>query len=341
MAIKLSLCIPTYNFSAFIGETLESIICQATDEVEIVIIDGASVDDTAEVVERYQREFPRIRFFQRNKNIGVDRDLAKSVELASGDYCWFMSSDDKLKPGAIKRVLDEIREGHDIYICNRIECDFYLRPLKKRLWLISGIADKVFNFSKKDELIDYLEKSRSLGALFSYCSSIVFKRRKWNQVGCPELFMGTGYAHVYRLFSFAGIGCKTKYIKEMLVLCRGDNDSFLAKGLLKRFMLDIDGYTLLADNLFKNDLELKKLFFAVLRREIGLHYLIKVRSSVEDMKLWDTVEKKLFYCGYSPLVVYAARKLGALKFFVSLAFYIKHKIENKVVSFTKWERKCI
>lgn len=39
---RLSICIPTYNFGEFIGETLDSIVCQATDETEIVIVDGAS-----------------------------------------------------------------------------------------------------------------------------------------------------------------------------------------------------------------------------------------------------------------------------------------------------------
>mgnify|MGYP001587417911 CR=1 FL=1 len=332
MGIKLSFCIPTYNFADFIGETLESIIIQATDEVAVIIVDGGSTDNTREIVESYQKKFPRILYFLRDKNIGVDRDLAKTVELATGDYCWFMSSDDKLSPGAIKKVLDEIKYGHDIYLCNRMECDFNLRPIRKRLWFSPGTADKVFDFTGRNELIAYLGSSRSIGALFSYCSSIIFNRQKWNKVNCPELFMETGYAHVYRLFSFTGIECKIKYIKDALVLCRGDNDSFLANGLVRRFMLDIDGYRLLADNLFNNDPELRIAFLSVLRREVRLHYLIKVRSSAGDMGLWGMIEKKLISCGYSPLTLCVARKVGALKLFVSAAFYIKHKIEDMLVS---------
>ena len=53
--IRLSICIPTYNFGEFIGATLQSIIKQATDEVEIVVVDGASTDNTAEVVRAFQR----------------------------------------------------------------------------------------------------------------------------------------------------------------------------------------------------------------------------------------------------------------------------------------------
>ncbi len=113
MEIKLSFCIPTYNFANFIGVTLDSIISQATDEVEIVIIDGASTDNTKEVVMEYKKRFPRINYFLRDKNFGVDMDMAKSVELANGEYCWFMSSDDELKPQAVKRIMEEIKSGYD------------------------------------------------------------------------------------------------------------------------------------------------------------------------------------------------------------------------------------
>ena len=57
MGIKLSFCIPTYNFADFIGETLESIIIQATDEVAVIIVDGGSTDNTREIVESYQKNF--------------------------------------------------------------------------------------------------------------------------------------------------------------------------------------------------------------------------------------------------------------------------------------------
>ena len=93
--LRLSICVPTYNFGEFIGETLESIIGQQTsDEVEIVVGDGGSTDNTAEVVKRYQAYFPRLTYHNFGKKSGIDLDLSKTVELARGDYCWLMSSDD-------------------------------------------------------------------------------------------------------------------------------------------------------------------------------------------------------------------------------------------------------
>lgn len=48
--IRLSICMPTYNFGKFIGETLESIMKQIPDGVEIVVLDGGSTDNTCDVV---------------------------------------------------------------------------------------------------------------------------------------------------------------------------------------------------------------------------------------------------------------------------------------------------
>ncbi len=53
---------PTYNFGRFIGETLNSIIPQLTDQIEIIIVDGASTDNTADVVRSFQKNYPQIQY---------------------------------------------------------------------------------------------------------------------------------------------------------------------------------------------------------------------------------------------------------------------------------------
>ena len=329
MDIKLSICIPTYNFADFIGETLDSVISQAGDDVEIVVVDGASSDNTQEIIQEYQKKFPRLTFFCRDKNVGVDKDLAKSVELAKGQYCWFLSSDDVLKTGAIKRIIREIENNCDIYLCNRTECDFKLRPLRKRFWLSKDVDDKIFNIANREELLNYLNKAYSIGALFSYCSSIVFRRQRWNQIGYNEEFNNTGYAHVNTLFSFNDDSNRLKYIKDALVLCRGGNDSFLEKGKINRFLIDIDGYSLLATHLF-DDGNLRDAFLKVIRRELKFHYLIRIRSLSEDIRLWKDIEKKLFKCGYSLMSLYFIRIIGSLKWIVAFVEYMKKGIKKHI-----------
>ena len=127
--IFLSLCMPTYNFGSFIAETLESILPQLRPDIEIVIVDGASVDNTPEIVAKYQQLAPNICYHRLPRKGGIDHDMKLSIELARGKYCWLFSSDDVLKEGALEEMLSKIREDIDVYLCgfDFPVCDTYER----------------------------------------------------------------------------------------------------------------------------------------------------------------------------------------------------------------------
>ena len=114
--IKLSICIATFKRGDVITETLDSIVCQLQDEVEVVIVDGASPDSTATVVQPYVSDYANVRFFCEDTNSGVDQDYDKAVGYAQGEYCWLMPDDDLLRPGAVTRVLDAIDENPELIV---------------------------------------------------------------------------------------------------------------------------------------------------------------------------------------------------------------------------------
>ena len=114
----LSICIATYSRGKFIGETIESILCQLVAGVELIVVDGASPDDTSEVMVRYASRHPDIRYFREQENTGVDGDYDKAVGYATGEYCWLMTDDDLLRPGAVDRVLNELHGPNDLVIVN-------------------------------------------------------------------------------------------------------------------------------------------------------------------------------------------------------------------------------
>ena len=117
--VRLSICIPVYNFGAFIGETLESIISQASDEIEIVVVDGDSTDNTTEIIQGYQRTFPRLHYHRLAKRGGIDKDMAMTVEFAHGEYCWLFGGE-ILDAGAIAKVL--VRFPWPRYFSLRVDC---------------------------------------------------------------------------------------------------------------------------------------------------------------------------------------------------------------------------
>lgn len=317
--VRLSFCIPTYNFGEFIGETLESIVRQGNEEVEIVVGDGASTDNTAEVVRRYQSQFPRLTYRNFGKKGGIDLDLAKTVELASGDYCWLMSSDDVLKRGAIQRVLNEIELGHDVYLLNRTTCDRNLKPRRRqRLWLSPTIGDSVFHLTDQSELLCYLNASNLPGSLFSYISSIIVRRGKWNASAFDDRLSESNYAHVFRLFSILKVeGNSLKYIKESFVVCRGENDSFQHKGICNRLRIDFDGFQVLAELLFPEE-PARRAFKAVLRRALRWYTLARMKGESKDGQEWKKLKEVLSNYGYSPKELLLIDLLGSSKLYVSL-----------------------
>ncbi|OLC65627.1 MAG: hypothetical protein AUH69_09040 [Actinobacteria bacterium 13_1_40CM_4_65_12] len=315
--LRLSICVPTYNFGAFIGATLDSIVGQATDEVEIVVVDGASTDDTAQVVQKIGQVFPRLRYYRREINGGVDADLAEAVDLARADYCWLMSADDVLVPHAVERILGELKEVYDVYLCNRTECDRDLTPITQKSWLAEECPDIVFRFASNAAFVQYFRKARSLGALFSYISSIITRRDKWLAVKPDETLSRSHYAHAFRLFSLLQNGGSLRYIRAPLVLCRGGNDSFAGSGILERIALDLDGFELLATRLF-DDPSVQKAFKAVMRRERVWTRLAGLKVGTTDRSVWNTFERKL-RAFYSPGQLYIVRKLADRPLFLRLA----------------------
>lgn len=324
MAIKLSICIPTFNRANLIGQTLENIAHQKSDEIEIVIVDGASTDDTEQVVHEYQKKIPNLIYFRQAKNGGVDRDLAKTVELAKGEYCWLFSSDDLLAEHALSYILKEINSGDDVYLCNRVWCTYDLKPIRKDYWLNSAWDSEFYDLGVREILIRYLRWCDSIGGLFSCISCVVVKKEKWDLVDVPPELFGICYTHVYRIFKilFYG-GLKLWYLKDHLVLCRGGNDSFLSNGLAKRYLIDFDGYLRIGNELFSNDPELKKYFLEVLHRSYRWFNVIKLRASLKRQE-WMEIKSRLAHLGYKKTELLLYQYSVFLKPLVWVAFKVRY-----------------
>lgn len=276
MSIRLSICIPTYNFGVFISETLESIVSQATPEIEIVVVDGASTDNTFEVVTSFAKRFPRLRYHRLAKKGGIDKDMAESIAHANGDYCWIMSSDDVIRPGAIAKVLKLIDEGADVYVCGLISCDFHMSP-KYQEPILSADCDGMFDFNCVEERHRYFKSGISLAAYFSFCSSLIVSRCKWNMVDYDSKFDGSCWGHVARILGMMPHGMKVRYVHEAMLNKRGDNDSFLSNGAVNRVRIDVDGYNQLADTFFGRDSFESFNIRRVLREQTGINHLFGLK----------------------------------------------------------------
>jgi len=247
--ITLSICIPTYNFGEFIGETLESILPQLVDGVEVVVLDGGSTDETETVVGAFQARCPALQYYRRDERGGIDRDMALTVELARGEYCWLFSSDDLMKPGAVAQVLKEVQGGLDVYICGLTICTCDMRPLKAHP-IMRLSSEVTFDLGREEDRRAYFEHAKTTTAFFSFLGSVIFKRARWEEIPLDEHFVGSCWAHVARIFRMIPAGLRVRYLPEAYLLKRADNDSFMDRGLIRRFAITIDGYHRLAHTFF-------------------------------------------------------------------------------------------
>lgn len=247
--VLLSICMPTYNFGRFIGQTLDGVLPQLTSAIEVVILDGGSTDNTEEIVRRYQERCPAVRYYKQPHRGGIDRDMARSIELAQGEYCWLFSSDDLMRPNIIRKVLEEIKGGHDLYLCGLTLCTYEMKPIADHR-ILNLKSATVFELSNPDERQRYFGLAETTTAFFSFMGSLIIKRTKWMSVPLEEKYIGSLWAHVVRILRMIPNGLTVKYIPESFLLKRGGNDSFMDRGLVNRFAMAIDGYHRIANDVF-------------------------------------------------------------------------------------------
>ncbi|WP_374407135.1 glycosyltransferase family 2 protein [Pelagerythrobacter sp.] len=95
--MKFSICIPNYNYARYIGETIESVRRQQA-EIEILVSDNCSTDDSVAVVEAF--DDPRIKLHVNRGNVGFAGNLDRACQDATGDRMLLLSSDDLARPDA-------------------------------------------------------------------------------------------------------------------------------------------------------------------------------------------------------------------------------------------------
>jgi glycosyltransferase involved in cell wall biosynthesis len=97
--MTFSICIPNYNYERYLGSTLQSLVDQEWQDLEILISDNASTDGSVDVVRRFAD--PRIKLHINACNVGFAGNLDRSARMATGEFMIMLSSDDLMRPAAL------------------------------------------------------------------------------------------------------------------------------------------------------------------------------------------------------------------------------------------------
>lgn len=118
MSTKVSVIIPVYNVEKYIRQTLDSVVNQTFKDIEIIIVDNKSTDKTLEIIEEYAKNDKRFVIYKNSENLkqGIARNFG--VQMARGQYIFFIDGDDYMELNAIERLYEKITEtDSDITIC--------------------------------------------------------------------------------------------------------------------------------------------------------------------------------------------------------------------------------
>lgn len=215
MSIQLSLCIATFKRAAYIVETLDSIVPQLCEGIEVVIVDGASPDDTPAAVAPYLERYPQFRYFREGENSGVDADYDKAVGYARGQHCWLLPDDDLLAPGAILRVLEALEGGKvDLLIVDSEVRDRKLQQVLRASRLgFSG--ERRYGPDDSDAFL------RDAGYCLTYIGGVIIRREVWIARERKPYF-GSMFIHVGVIFQSPAINF-AKIMAEPLIRLRAGN----------------------------------------------------------------------------------------------------------------------
>ena len=114
-SVNLSIIITVYNLEKYISECIESIINQKINfkDIEIIIIDDGSIDNSRKICENYAAHDEYIKYFYQ-KNKGVSSARNNGINKSYGKYLLMIDGDDILLPGSLKKIIDILPKGYDI-----------------------------------------------------------------------------------------------------------------------------------------------------------------------------------------------------------------------------------
>ncbi|PNU04767.1 glycosyltransferase family 2 protein [Novosphingobium guangzhouense] len=285
----LSICIPTYNRSACLAELLDSIAAQDTPDLEVVVADDASPDDTVEVMGRYAGRFAHFVPMLQARNVGVDRNIAAVTARATGDYIWLFGDDDRLEPGGIGRVLAALSRWPDMIALTVgvVDYDPTLRNITgiRRMPPTQHLVGAGAAFSRFAELLGYI-------------SATLVRRAEWNIAAADPraVAMTNLYSQVYIAGLAVGATGGWGVLAEPCVNFRSGNDQLKRRvGWLERLRIDVRGYDEIARLLFPDRPAVQR---AAARRVFDTHVIARiVNAKTEGASGQEIVQAARYLCG--------------------------------------------
>lgn len=115
----VSVIIPVYNVSPYLARSINSVINQTLNDIEIICVDDASTDNSLEILENFAKNDNRTKVLKHEKNLGVSCARNTALDVAKADYFMFLDPDDWYEPTICEKMYNKIHNNdYDVVVCN-------------------------------------------------------------------------------------------------------------------------------------------------------------------------------------------------------------------------------
>lgn len=114
--VAVSVIMPCFNHENYIAEAIESVLHQSFTDLELIIIDDHSTDNSVGVISRYAVKENRIRVVYHDENMGISRTMNESIGMAKGKFIAFTASDDVWGEKKLEKQMKIIGEDEQVVV---------------------------------------------------------------------------------------------------------------------------------------------------------------------------------------------------------------------------------
>ena len=121
-ACKVSIIVPVYNTSEYLKNCIDSLLAQTLNEIEIIAVNDGSTDNSFQILKEYQALHPNKVYVYNTENKGVSHARNFGVTKSSGQYLWFVDSDDCVEPNACEELYNKAtKDDNDLVLFSRYD----------------------------------------------------------------------------------------------------------------------------------------------------------------------------------------------------------------------------
>ena len=187
-SLKVSVIIPNYNHARYLSKRIESVLNQSLRNIEVILMDDCSPDNSRDIIADYAAQDSRIRVVLNEQNSGSTfKQWNKGIGLATGEYVWLAESDDYADPEFLATLVSRLDANPAVVLayCNSYSVDEHSEPMPTPTWepFLSDLDAELWKHDFTRPGLDLVRRFMSFRNIIPNASAVVLRRSTLTQVG--------------------------------------------------------------------------------------------------------------------------------------------------------------